>query len=81
MAQKVALNSLNCLLSEMRPLGLLNPTGVVDGEGIEGIGDTLSATNYHELFMGTLSSCMRLDSAAADAVMLLPDKRGPRKVE
>lgn len=85
LTKKTALNAFACLLSEMRPVGLLDPSGekarggrgdAPEGETGTGLGqDAIPATNFHSLALGRLDSCMRLDSAAADAVMLLPDRR------
>lgn len=43
-------------------------------------GDVQSPTHFHELLNGKLDTAMRLDSSAADAVMLLPDKKVARQV-
>lgn len=58
-SKNIALNSLSCLLTEVRT-------------------DEDNASNMiHEMFLGKLDKFMRLDSAAADAIMLLPDKKSP----
>ena len=44
------------------------------GSGVGGY-DARAALHLPRLKLGRLDGCMRLDSAAADAVMLLPDKR------
>ena len=77
MALTTGLNALSCLMSELRSLGLLSSvdTGGMAQEASEGDGPPPS--NFHELKLGRLDSCMRLDSAAADAIMLLPDKKAP----
>lgn len=86
MALKHGLDALCCVLSELRPLGLLDASssglGGGGGEEEEQSNDISASSanphgtsNLHELGLGRLDGCMRLDSAAADAVMLLPDKR------
>ena len=70
-----ALNSLMCLLSELRPLGFLEAGSHPSLNTYDG--DSNAPSTAHELILGRLDSCMRLDSAAADAIMLLPDKTAP----
>lgn len=41
--------------------------------------DNDASRMIHEIFLGKLDKFMRLDSAAADAIMLLPDKKSPNE--
>jgi len=78
MALTIALNALACLMAEMRANGLCAAPSVHSGLNVDA-GDTEvdSPLSVCELRLGRLESCMRLDSAAADAIMLLPDKKAP----
>jgi DNA mismatch repair protein MSH2 len=69
-------DNLNGHVEMMSKSAALNPLSCLLAE-IKCDNDNDASSMIHEMFLGTLNKFMRLDSAAADAIMLLPDKTAP----